>query len=69
MPVMTVSGRPQQIGNGSFVNSDSAAAQGRDEPATGRTQPLCKTLYKGSPDPQAPAWLRSGPTGVGGVSV
>jgi hypothetical protein len=31
MPVMAVSERPQQIGNGSFVSSESAAAQGRVE--------------------------------------
>ena len=29
MPVMATSGRPQQIGNGSFASSESAAAQSR----------------------------------------
>jgi hypothetical protein len=36
MPMMAVSGRPQQIGNGSFVSSESAAALGRQEPPDGR---------------------------------
>ena len=33
MTVMAVSGRPQQIGNGSFASSESVAAQSRNETA------------------------------------